>query len=92
MSRKQIRVNEINMNTPIDLTKEVETEPLKVHSGAELKLADNIERLEKIILGMKRVNNFFDVYRLPLFLQAHLLSKLHMLEIDKFNGTWCLRT
>lgn len=61
--------------TLIDLTNEVEIEPLKVQSRTKLKLGDKIERLKTMILGMRRTYDLFDICGLSLFPQVHLLSK-----------------
>lgn len=53
---KQIDVDETDNDSPIDLSKEVEIER-KVNSRIKLKLRDKIERLEKMILGMKKAND-----------------------------------
>lgn len=79
----------MDKGTPKDLIKEVEIESSNVQSGSELKLRDKKESLKKMILGMKRANDPFDVCRLSLFPQVHLPLKFKMLERDKFGDTRC---
>lgn len=50
------------------------------------KLEDKIERIEKLILGMKKVDDLFDMWKLSLFSQSHLQSNFKILELNKCNS------
>lgn len=58
--KKKIEVDETDQDSLMNLTKAIVTKP-KIQFGVELKLGDMIERLEKTILGIKRVDDLFIV-------------------------------